>query len=85
MAEHTEAPWWATSPSPLVIDAYGHFAIATVNEENLDCDANANLIAASPDLLAIAEWVDAWPRINMPDSKRAELRAAIAKARGIPC
>ena len=85
--EHTPGAWHVRYANPnsthLCIYGPGHTKIAQMRtglKERLMADAN--LLSAAPNLLAIAEWVDASPCINMPDSKREELRAAIAKARG---
>lgn len=49
--------------------------------------ANANLWAASPDLLEACEWMlemieDEWGYDDTPDSRQVQARMAIAKAKG---
>jgi hypothetical protein len=62
------------------------FSVATVsgpsNEDMLEeCQANAKIIAAAPDLLAaLRKIVNNWDNLHSKD--RAQARAAIAKATG---
>lgn len=98
MSGHTPGPWsisdssWVTNHRD--IDAPTHGALAVVvwrmeeEERSPECEANAALIAAAPDLLEALEMIvteaDSYtartgkPVYNWLDSARA----AIAKARG---
>ena len=95
MAEHTPGPWRVPNSIPTdVVDSAHNRWIAdckvSVNgPPKEEQEANARLIAASPDLLAACEW------IVQPDhaigsnaefkEKATEIaRAAIAKAKGTP-
>lgn len=64
---------------------------ATVRIDNAECDANARLIAAAPDLLEALETLLAAPLGGLSSDEfvtrmraRATATAAIAKARGTP-
>ena len=56
---------------------------------NHDTDANANLIAAAPDLLAALEQINAvFAGVRLPEvclPAILDMRAAIAKAKGEVC
>ena len=47
-----------------------------------ECEANAHLISAAPDLLAYAEKVQRWFRDGCPPWDMKDGAAAIAKAKG---
>lgn len=80
MSNHTAGPW--------VVDVHGMVATKAVGAEGWEicdiradvpeCDANAHLIAAAPDLLEALQdallWVDG--------STKVKVKAAIAKATG---
>ena len=103
---HTPGPWWVglsglkNSGERAVV--YEDGRICTVDVQAvwpkrdlwqsvcLQRDANARLIAASPDLLAVAESVVAWADhqvvlfgVGEDGSIIATARAAIAKAKGL--
>lgn len=92
MNGHTPGPWrisdssWVTNHRD--IDAPTHGALAVVvwrmeeDERSPECEANAALIAAAPDLLAALEV--AADALEMAEffEKAAQARAALAKARG---
>lgn len=86
IGQHTPGPWCHEADGPFatlrILGADGE-PVATVLGQNERCAENCNLIAAAPDLLAVARaalarlaaWSDFTPEIQ-------ELRAAIAKAEG---
>jgi hypothetical protein len=96
--EHTPGRWytngWANEPCQLTIKAdegpvsiYGRGGkpLAIVTGQGPESNAiNAALIAAAPDLLAVAQraldWFDRFGFESMPGSLGSELRNAIAKA-----
>lgn len=85
---HTPGPWFAAGR--VIEDAHGN-AIAMVNLAAPDdvAHANANLIAAAPDLLRLAIDVQ-WALNDLDDFTEIEAlgskaRAAIAKAEGKSC
>ena len=105
MAEHTPGPWtldradeeqWEIHAE--TAHAWKYIATVKANDEGstqvsvAEAEANARLIAASPDLLAALEWaLQAWDAIGgdvqIPDSMNDEgrweaIRAALARARG---
>lgn len=92
--KHTPGPWtFSTSPQPNgcpIVGARGLMVAMlahSVNEpKQVDTAiANANLIAAAPDMLDALEDVDEWlmdDRYNLPDDVVEKIRAAIKKARG---
>lgn len=97
--QHTPAPWvvsdnTATPYGQLTVDSEQSGAVAicyTVergeNAAPRECLANARLIAAAPDLLAVVEMVNRiWSHDQTenlhPESPRAILRAALKKAKG---
>ncbi len=90
---------WAKTPSSIFPNEHeiirGGIVIAQVagcsddGSSYDECEANANLIAAAPDLLAaLEEWVTAFGPVEVPNTQGADLlaksRAAIAKAKGEP-
>ena len=88
--QHTPAPWYWADTVPdapknhrMIVDADGF----TIAEPSPMSEANARLIAAAPDLLAVVEMVhDIWSHDQTenlhPESPRAILRAALKKAKG---
>lgn len=95
MNKHTPGPWsisdssWVTNHRD--IDAPTHGALAVVvwrmeeEERSPECEANAHLISAAPDLLEALEMAmeigDQCSR-GFLGKFQAKARAAIAKARG---
>jgi len=68
--------------------------LAEVNSQGGDANtaqANARLVAASPDLLAVAEWLagvgDTWMHCGIPglEQARCAARGAVARAHGRAC
>jgi citrate lyase beta subunit len=100
MSAHTPGPWVASIvcggtngwPSRVVVGPIGRQAEIHVAMLRGDALANANLIAAAPELLAAVEAaladLDAALRGRRPPRPQLELaqlfRTAIAKARGAP-
>lgn len=94
MNKHTPGPWkWHdngypqgirsdTGPGAVEICRIG--GVADAPEDAWECDANARLIAAAPDLLEALEALADKAENVMGDHKAAiiDARAAIAKARG---
>ena len=95
MSNHTPGPWEIKrhfDPGYKFISAPKHTALAQVvwcmedEDRSPECEANAHLIAAAPELLeALQEALDDWG-FDEPDCVRLEWAdkagAAIAKARG---
>lgn len=100
MSKHTPGPW-NVNPNPraewIAIATNEHDLIATIDTPRLgsakrtgEPEANANLIAAAPELLAVLEQWDtalAFGSIVFDDDSKREraealTRAAIAKATG---
>jgi hypothetical protein len=85
MTQHTPGPWFSadTHECPDVM-ADGGFLIAKTR--GINCEANARLIAAAPDMLAALEaFVGSRKGDGMGwtlDSLEALAREAIAKAKG---
>jgi hypothetical protein len=91
--KHTEGPWCLFRPHR---ESYWHVNqqggpgyigdVLMVSHRAAECEANARLIAAAPDLLALAEWLleSYHSDAGMPEAKEIarEARAAIAKATG---
>lgn len=103
MNAHTPAPWVAkTYSTETVRDAVGIYAgsmllpiVPDIAGRSIkECDANIRLIAAAPDLLAVAQCALADLEGILPEfdpehehpawETLAELRAAITKATGEP-
>ena len=89
-SKFTPGPW-KVSIRPLAItvwaDAISLYPIAHIGERNRDeKEANAHLIAASPDLLAACEaFVEAWEKSHQLEKTDVAVRMAkeaIAKAKG---
>lgn len=90
MSKNTPGPWALGNIENgfIEIDAIGpehHGALANVvwkmedDERTPRCEANARLIAAAPELLEIALWVDKW----LGDCAiSGSVKASIAKATG---
>jgi len=86
-AKHTPGPWKREAKTGRnrfrITDARGH-QVADTNTYNEDAEANADVIAAAPELLeALQELVDGMTDVE--DSESCVLfraRAAIAKATG---
>ena len=84
---HTPGPW--TRSDDIISAGTLHVAMVTVFPENWK--ANARLIAAAPDLLAVVREVaeafltsagKPWGYCSINESTRARAQAAIAKAEG---
>lgn len=67
----TSGPWWPKLSAGVIYADH---------EDQIE--ANANLIAAAPDLLAVAEMVLDTATIETPGELLAAAKAAIAKAEG---
>ena len=87
--KRTPGPWLVHSSSTLhmndvqIASVYDHWRIVShVARGPLDGASNANLIAASPDLLLACECV--LQCADMSGAVRAMVQDAIAKARGEP-
>ena len=85
---HTPAPWMfsfqSVDPEWAVVTTPGGAVIANVNADTRQ-DANARLISAAPDLLAILQTLtNAMPKnggtVRFDGDELAAARAAIAKA-----
>lgn len=93
--QHTPGPWEAVGKRPDKCCGYSIFSgnqlVAFVGDTDWETpvDANARLIAASPDLLDACQALIAYCDKNPPmgDSLWSvrQIRAAIAKATGEPC
>ena len=93
--EHTKGKWAIDGGSSVKGDLfiwkagnyYGGHAIATVHGEIQEgAEANAHLIAAAPELLRACELTCIVCFRKQPDAcKTCIVKAAIEKAKGIPC
>ena len=96
MAEHTPGPWWIQEIQSASIITNGEILIAMTSEHfryaEGEQEANANLIAAAPDMEKALEAVDNYttrmlemhPGAEVDESWWAvekQIRAALAKAR----
>jgi hypothetical protein len=91
-AKHTPAPWHTGEkyPEDIYANRAGHAIARCVNEQYAgECEANAKLIAAAPELLEALIMVrDADNDCKLdglktiPYASRAKIDAAIAKATG---
>ena len=94
-ALHTPGPWlirkgdeWtndvATDDLPMPDGTPSYWNIATANRMRDEVEANTRLIAAAPDLLAIAQELEEsagyWSEYDVPLGIVDRLRAAIKKA-----
>lgn len=88
--QHTPGPW--TYDGAALGTKIGKYHYRTICEESWGSDipyqemeANERLRAAAPDLLAalksVMEWVDIL-KVNLRNSVKEEIKAAIAKAEG---
>lgn len=94
MSKHTSGPWEVTQYGRLVYaDRDGDAecpSIADVDGDSPEADANARLIAAAPDLLAVCELVLArldylqslWGKEGVTDAVVQTIREAVIKANG---
>lgn len=95
--KHTPGPWLRDDRSGLGCDvraASGRkvalcWGLASNNATNYradyraECDANAHLIAAAPELLEVAQLILAEDLLDfLPEEYASKVRAAIAKATG---
>lgn len=93
--KHTKGPWHICEVTGRYLryirDEKGFCVAEAIKPQNssasyIDIDANAHLIAAAPDLLAICEEIIdvlKWRPIDRSPETLGRLRAAIAKAKGI--
>jgi hypothetical protein len=83
---HTPGPWHVSEHSAIEVNAEGARAIVELWRRGNPAQelANARLIAAAPDLLAVLEAIveDSDIFSTLDESLLAEARAAIKKARG---
>ena len=81
MSKHTPGPWFSlnTKDCPNVMTDGGFLIVET---RGINCDANAALIAAAPDMFAaLQDILDFWDDPNMPMGELlARARAAIANS-----
>ena len=98
MSKHTAGPWWIDTaedvdlPNHVGISADEHGLLAQVvwrmedDERTPQCEANARLIAAAPDLLEVLEWFMPFIESEQDDERQApwveKARATITKAKG---
>jgi hypothetical protein len=91
MSKHTPGPWQIKrhfDPGYKFISAQKHTALAQVvwcmedEDRSPECEANAHLIAAAPELLEALEKVFTVMNDDMPVGLRKVWYEAIAKARG---
>lgn len=86
---HTPGPWRVADRFYILLDDDVACEVAKVCDENIDddmlgqCDADARLIAAAPELLAALKQIEQKSRTGHGDFSVKELcRAAISKAEG---
>lgn len=84
----TPGPWTFVSAETLAIKDANMNTLATANLLHLrgrrpieECEANAHLIAAAPDLYSTLEWLRDNPGVDIV-VRYATIEAALAKARG---
>ena len=86
---HTPGPWIVDAPGMVATKATGAdgWEICDIRDDVPECDANADLIAAAPELLEALEALTAnYADVEPGGSKNVDkARAALAKARGAPC
>lgn len=99
MSAHTPGPWRVDGNTDIRVHSIGGKYVARIfsllgtdsERDRVTEQANAQLIAAAPDLLTAAKEIEAlvaahvYPQPDKPDSKWAKLvrlREAIAKAEG---
>lgn len=93
MSKHTPGPWISphktnavTVRHPVVMSDIGGVAIATWAGSEQQTDANARLIAASPDLYAVLKELQEsaayWSEYDVPLGIVDRINQAIAKAEG---
>lgn len=90
MNKHTPGPWhifYIPDGRPHQIEAETKPAIGSIYVHNPDCQANAHLIAAAPDMLEAleesAQWWGDHEILTEPELALANrLEAVIAKAKG---
>lgn len=88
--KHTPGPWMVEGRTVYALneDGYNRFSalVQDAHTPGDELEANAQLIAAAPELLEALEqfvaWVDAPCESAFSDSQLASARAAIAKATG---
>lgn len=88
--KHTPGKWRHGNQDKSVIYDENGFGIAVVSQvgDLRECEANAHLIAAAPDLLARLEVLEGWISDHVQQTttgyalELADTRAVIAKAKG---
>lgn len=86
--KHTEGPWYRDGykndavRSAIVRDATGFEVALTRHLSTRETEANANLIAAAPEMLAALKMVLQHGRIDDSESRMAQVAGAITKAEG---
>ena len=82
MAQHTPGPWTENTHWEIYAENGKHLAIVSWQFPDVkEGIANANLIAAAPDLLEVAETMVTYER-SLPPKFVDMAREAIAKAKG---
>lgn len=86
-AKHTPGPWAYSRRAGIRISAPDGRSIcaiaATVRRPPAECEANAQVIAAAPELLASLIWCEALIRSAYGDTEQTKaMRKVIAKATG---
>lgn len=80
---HTPEPWKQDSEYFAIRDGRDNLIAHYARQQDGSHNANANLIAAAPELLRVLQTIAAYPvTIELPEPIAAAARAAIAKAIG---
>lgn len=83
--KHTPGPWLRDDLSGLDCDVRAASGRKDRADYRAECDANAHLIAAAPELLEVAQLILAEDLLDfLPEEYVSKVRAAIAKATGEP-
>jgi len=91
MSKHTPEPWFTAiitdREDEIMIQAQGGHVIADIRNDDVEYIANANLIAAAPELLRLLKEVCLCDRehtdlLYEDTAFRKEIESAIAKAEG---
>ena len=81
MNEHAQSTWEASGDQVVTID--GNSIADVYGGQTFDeCEANAHLISAAPNLLEVAKLVVSDGHTSIPIAIQDKALAAIAKARG---
>jgi hypothetical protein len=90
-AKHTPGPWHVYKGVGLYVDSSTAGSVCKVAEKrSAQKEANAHLIAAAPELLAIAIGIESdcvldqfgWANLHLSKGNVEQIRAAIRKAKG---